>query len=66
MGRIILTASIALFVGLVGGVALAFVAFQPPKARLDCTLGSDGTISTCVNQQGNQVDVPHDIHVRTR
>jgi hypothetical protein len=66
MARVIIWAVIALVVGLVGGVALALAVGGAPTAPLDCTVNSDDTVTTCVNEYGNEVDVPHDIHITNR
>ena len=68
MLRTIVTGSIALVVGgLLGvGIALAAVGLLSfaVGGTLTCSVNSDGTVSTCTNDSGQQVKVPHHIHIR--
>lgn len=68
MIKIVVTAVIALVVGLVIGVGAAagigLLGLAAPTSRMDCLVDADGVITVCTNQQGHEVKVPHDIHIR--
>ena len=68
MARTISAAVIALIVGGLLGlvVTMAAVGLLPFAVcgTLTCSVNSDGTISTCVNDSGQQVKVPHHIRIQ--
>lgn len=68
MPRTIITSVVALIVGvLLGvGVTLGAVGLLPfvVGGTLVCTVNSDGTVTTCTNENGQQVQVPHHIRIR--
>jgi hypothetical protein len=68
MLRTIITGLAALVVGaLLGvGVTLASVGLLSfaVGGTLTCSVNNDGTITTCTNDSGQQVKVPHHIRIR--
>ncbi len=66
--RTIITAAVALIAGaLLGiGIALGTVGLLPfvLGGTLNCSVNSDGTVSTCTNDNGQQVKVPHHIRIK--
>ena len=68
MLRVIATGVISLVVGaLVGvGVTLAAVGLLSfaVGGTLTCSTNSDGTVSTCTNDSGQNVKVPHHIRIK--
>ena len=66
--RTITAAVIALIVGaLLGvGVTMAAVGLLPFAlgGTLACSVNGDGTVTTCTNDNGQQVHVPHRIRIR--
>ena len=66
--RVIITGFVALIVGaLLGiGVTLAAVGLLSfaVGGTLTCSVNSDGTVTTCTNDSGQQVKVPHHIRIR--
>ena len=68
MLRTITAAVVALIVGaLLGvGVTTAAVGLLPFAlgGTLACSVNSDGTVTTCTDDNGGQVKVPHHIRIR--
>lgn len=68
MPRTITTAIVALLAGvLLGvGVALAAVGLLPFAlgGTLVCSINTNGTVTTCTNDIGQQVKVPHHIRIQ--
>lgn len=68
MLRSIITGVVALVAGtLLGvGVAMAAVGVLPFAlgGTLTCSLNTDGTVTNCTNDNGQQVKVPHHIRIR--
>jgi hypothetical protein len=66
--RTITAAVAALILGvLLGvGVAMAAVGLLPVAlgGTLACSVNGDGTVTTCTNANGQQVQVPHRIRIR--
>jgi hypothetical protein len=68
MLRTITVAVVALIIGaLLGvGVTTAAVGLLPVAygSTLVCSVNGDGTVTTCINPNGQQVQVPHRIRIR--
>ena len=68
MLRTMTTTAVALIVGvLLGlGITMAAVGLLPFAlgGTLVCTVNTDGAVTTCVNDTGQQVKVPHHIRIR--
>ena len=68
MARTVITGVIALVVGGLLGLAvtMAAVGLLPfaVGGTLTCSVNRDETISTCVNDSGQQVKVPHHIRIQ--
>lgn len=68
MVRTVVTAVVALVAGLlVGvGVTLVTVGLLPfvVGGTSVCSVNNDGTVTTCTNDRGQQVQVPHHIRIR--
>lgn len=68
MLRTITAAVVALVVGaLLGvGITMATVGLLPFAlgATLVCSVNTDGTVTSCTNDGGQQVKVPHHIRIR--
>ena len=68
MVRTVVSSVVALVVGaLLGvGVAMAAVGLLPFAlgGNLVCSVNSDGTVTSCTNDTGQQVKVPHHIRVQ--
>ena len=68
MFRTITAAMIALIVGVLLGVAVttAAVGLLPVALgnTLVCAVNGDGTVTTCTNDNGQPVHVPHHIRIR--
>ncbi len=66
--RVIITGFVALIVGaLLGiGVAQSAVGLLPfaVGGTLTCSVNGNGTVTTCTNDRGQQVKVPHHIRIR--
>lgn len=68
MLRTVIAGLAALVVGLLlgVGVTLATVGLLSfaVGGTLNCTVATDGTVSTCTNDSGQQVKVPHHIRIK--
>lgn len=68
MPRTIVTGVVAIVVGaLLGvGVTLGAIGLLPfaVGGTLVCSVNNDGTVTTCTNDSGQQVKVPHHIRIR--
>lgn len=68
MLRAVITGAAALIVGaLLGiGITLAGVGLLPVVlgGTLVCSVNSNGTVTACTNDSGQQVKVPHHIRIR--
>lgn len=65
--RTIIGSITGLVIGTVLGVGVALAAVGllsfAVGGTLNCSANSDGTVTSCTNDQGRQVKVPHHIHV---
>jgi len=65
--RVIVTGAASLIAGLLlgAGITMAAVGLLPVAVggSLSCSVNSDGTVTSCTNDQGQQVKVPHHIRV---
>jgi hypothetical protein len=66
--RVIITGLIALIVGALLGIgvtlsAVGLLSFAV-GGTLTCSVNSDGTVTSCTNDDGQQVKVPHHIRIR--
>lgn len=68
MLRTVVAAAIALVAGALVGVGITLAAVGllsfAVGGTLNCTVNSDGTVSSCTNDSGQQVKVPHHIHIK--
>ena len=66
--RTVAAAVVALIAGILLGMGLAFAAvgLLPFIAggTLDCSVNTNGSISTCTDSSGQVVKVPHHIHIK--
>ncbi len=65
---VIITGLVALIVGALLGVgvtlgAVGLLSFAV-GGTLNCSVNSDGTVTTCTNDSGQQIKVPHNIRIR--
>lgn len=68
MVRTVVAAAIALVAGALVGIgttlaAVGLLSFAV-GGTLNCTINGDGTVSSCTNDSGQQVKVPHHIHIK--
>lgn len=65
--RTIITGFIALIVGALAGIGLTLSAVGllsfAVGGTLTCSVNSDGTVTSCINDSGQQVKVPHHIRI---
>ncbi len=66
--RIIITGVIALIVGALLGIgvtlgAVGLLSFAV-GGTLNCSVNTDGTVTPCTNDSGQQVKVPHNIRIQ--
>ncbi|HET7465407.1 MAG TPA: hypothetical protein VFL29_01960 [Candidatus Dormibacteraeota bacterium] len=66
--RVIVTGFVALVAGLLLGVGITLSAVGllsfAVGGTLTCSVNSDGTVTSCTNDSGQQVKVPHHIRIR--
>ena len=68
MLRTVITGLAALIVGTLLGVGVTLAAVGllsfAVGGTLNCSVDSNGTVSTCTNDSGQQVKVPHHIRIK--
>jgi hypothetical protein len=68
MLRTIIGGLAGLVIGTVLGVGVALAAVGllsfAVGGTLSCSVSSDGAVTSCTNDQGRQVKVPHHIHIK--